>query len=67
VREPFRLLADVSGDPLWTVVAEADVGSADECFALERTLHGARRFGRQWLSCHDIVTSGRREISRVEG
>ena len=65
--EPFRLLTDVSGDPFWTVVAEATVGSVDEFFAIECKLRESEAVRQAMTGYHDLVTSGRREIYRVEG
>jgi hypothetical protein len=64
--EPFRLMTDVSGDPFWTVVAETAVGSVDEFFAIERTLRESEAVRQAMTGYHDLVTSGRREIYRVE-
>jgi hypothetical protein len=65
--EPLRLLTDVSGDPFWTVVAEANVGTVDEFFAIERKLRESDAVRQAMAGYHDLVTSGRREIYRVEG
>ena len=65
--EPLRLLTDVSGDPFWTVVAEASVGTVDEFFAIERKLRESDAVRQAMAGYHDLVTSGRREIYRVEG
>jgi hypothetical protein len=65
--EPFRLMTDVSGDPFWTVVAEATVGSVDEFFAIERKLRESEAVRQAMAGYHDLVTSGRREIYHVEG
>jgi hypothetical protein len=64
--EPFRLMTDVSGDPFWTVVAEANVGSVDEFFEIEGKLRGSDAVRQAMAGYHDLVTSGRREIYRVE-
>ena len=65
--EPLRLLIDVSGDPFWTVVVEANVGTVDEFFAIERKLRESDAVRQAMAGYHDLVTSGRREIYRVEG
>ena len=41
-QEPLRLLTDVTGEPFWTIVAEARVEKIDDFFALEQTAHGER-------------------------
>jgi len=37
-QEPMRLLTDVTGEPFWTIVAEAKVEKVDDFFAMEQTL-----------------------------
>ena len=64
--EPLRLLTDVSGEPFWTLVAEANVDTIDDFFALERTLMGNKALQEKMADYHDLVESGRREIFRVE-
>jgi hypothetical protein len=64
--EPFRLLTDVSGDPFWTLVAETNVEKIDEFFAMEQKLMASDSLRSALAGYHDIVTSGRREIYRVE-
>ena len=36
--EPMRLLTDVTGEPFWTIVAEAKVEKIDDFFAVEQKL-----------------------------
>ena len=64
--EPFRLMTDVSGDPFWTLVAETSVEKIDEFFAMEQKLMASDSLRSALAGYHDIVTSGRREIYRVE-
>ena len=64
--EPFRLMTDVSGDPFWTLVAETNVEKIDEFFAMEQKLMASDSLRSALAGYHDIVTSGRREIYRVE-
>lgn len=64
--EPFRLMTDVSGDPFWTLVAETNVEKIDEFFAMEQKLMATDSLRSAMAGYHDIVTSGRREIYRVE-
>jgi hypothetical protein len=64
--EPFRLLTDVSGDPFWTLVAETNVEKIDDFFAMEQKLMSSESLRSAMAGYHDIVTSGRREIYRVE-
>ena len=35
---PLRLLTDVSGEPFWTIVAEATVEKIEDFFSMEQTL-----------------------------
>ncbi|HET7696342.1 MAG TPA: hypothetical protein VFK57_11580 [Vicinamibacterales bacterium] len=64
--EPMRLLTDVSGEPFWTLVAEAKVERIDDFFALEKSLMANQALQKTMADYHDLVESGRREIYRVE-
>ena len=64
--EPLRLLSDVTGEPFWTVVAEAKVEGIDDFFAMEQQLMADETLRRNMADYHDIVDSGRREIYRIE-
>jgi hypothetical protein len=64
--EPFRLLTDVTGEPFWTLIAERTVSSIDEFLDMERSLMANEAFRSAMAGYHDLVTSGRREIYRVE-
>ena len=64
--EPMRLLTDVTGEPFWTIVAEARVEKIDDFFAVEQTLTANERLRTVMADYHDLVESGRREIYRVE-
>ena len=64
--EPMRLLTDVTGEPFWTVIAEAQVETIDDFFAMEQTLMANETLRKTMADYHDLVTSGRREIYRVE-
>ena len=44
--EPMRLLTDVSGEPFWTIVAEAKVEKIDDFFAVEQKLTQRQMFAR---------------------
>ena len=41
-QEPMRLLTDVTGEPYWTIVAEAKVEKIDDFFAMEQHAHDQR-------------------------
>jgi hypothetical protein len=64
--EPMRLLTDVTGEPYWTIVAEAQVEKIDDFFAMEQTLTANDTLRATMADYHDLVASGRREIYRVE-
>ena len=64
--EPMRLLTDVTGEPFWTLVAEAKVERIDDFFALEQTLTANETLRKTMADYHDLVLSGRREIYRIE-
>jgi len=64
--EPMRLLTDVTGEPFWTIVAEAKVEKIDDFFAVEQTLTANESVRKVMADYHDLVESGRREIFRVE-
>ena len=64
--EPMRLLTDVTGEPFWTIVAEAKVETIDDFFAVEQKLTADERVREAMADYHDLVESGRREIYRVE-
>ena len=64
--EPMRLLTDVTGEPFWTIVAEAKVEKIDDFFAVEQKLTSNESVGKAMADYHDLVESGRREILRIE-
>lgn len=64
--QPLQLLTDVSGEPFWTVVAEARVERIDDFFALEQKLMADETLRKTMADYHEIVGTGRREIYRVE-
>lgn len=65
--EPLRLLTDVSGEPFWTVVAEARVERVDDFFTLEADLMADESVRESMAGYHDLVHDGRREVYRIEG
>jgi hypothetical protein len=64
--EPLRLLTDVSGEPFWTVVAEAKVETIDQFFAVEQQLMANETLRESMSDYHDLVDGGRREVYRIE-
>jgi hypothetical protein len=65
-QEPLRVLTDVTGEPFWTVVAEARVAKIDDFFAIEHSLRANETLRQTMADYHDLVDSGRREIYRLE-
>ena len=63
---PMRLLTDVTGEPYWTLVAEAQVERIDDFFAMEQTLTANETLRTTMADYHDLVAGGRREIYRIE-
>ena len=64
--EPMRILTDVTGEPYWTVIAEATVEKIDDFFAVEQKLTTNETLRKTMADYHDLVATGRREIYRVE-
>ena len=65
-QEPLRVLTDVTGEPFWTIVAEAKVERVDDFLAMEERLAGNETLRKTMADYHDLVDSGRREIFRIE-
>lgn len=64
-RPPLRMLTDVSGEPFWTLIAEATVPTVDDFFSVEETLMADEDVRSAMAGYHELVESGRREIYRV--
>ena len=64
--EPMRFLTDVTGEPYWTIIAEAKVEKIDDFFALEQKLTNNETLRTTMADYHDLVDRGRREIYRLE-
>jgi len=65
-QEPMRLLTDVTGEPFWTIVAEAKVEKIEDFFAMEQKLTANESIRKAMSDYHDLVEDGRREIFRIE-
>jgi hypothetical protein len=65
-QEPLRVLTDVTGEPYWTIVAEARVETIDDFFAIEQKLTTNETVRKAMADYHDLVDRGRREIYRLE-
>lgn len=64
--EPLRLFTDVTGEPFWTIVAEAQVQKIDDFFAMEQQLMANETLRKGMADYHELVENGRREIYRLE-
>jgi hypothetical protein len=64
--QPLRLLTDVTGQPFWTIVAEANVETIDQFFSVEQQLMADETLQKAMADYHDLVDSGRREVYRIE-
>ena len=64
--EPMRLLTDVTGEPFWTIVAEAKVEKIEDFFAMEQRLMADEALQKTMADYHELVESGRREIYRID-
>ena len=60
------MLTDVTGEPYWTIVAEARVEKIDDFFAMEQKLTTNETLRKTMADYHDLVDRGRREIYRLE-
>ena len=65
-QQPLRLLTDVTGEPFWTLVAEASVEKIDDFLAAEQKLMANEALRKTMADYHDLIDSGRREIFRLE-
>ena len=65
-QEPLRVLTDVTGEPYWTIVAEARVEKIDDFFTMEQNLMANETLRKAMADYHDLVDRGRREIYRLE-
>jgi hypothetical protein len=65
-QEPLRLLTDVTGEPFWTIVAEAKVEKIEEFFAMEQNLMANETLRQTMSDYHELIDRGRREIYRIE-
>jgi hypothetical protein len=64
--EPLRVLTDVSGEPFWTIVVEAEVETVDDFFKIEQRLMANETLRKTMADYHDLIDRGRREIYRIE-
>ena len=64
--EPLHLLTDVTGEPFWTLVAEARVEKIDDFFSMEQKVMANETLRKGMADFHELIASGRREIYREE-
>ena len=65
-QKPMRLLTDVTGEPFWTIVAEAQVERIEDFFTFEQKLMANPTVRTAMADYHELVERGRREIYRIE-
>ena len=65
-QKPLRLLTDVTGEPFWTIVAEAEGANIDDFFSMESKLMANEALRKTMADYHALVQQGRREIYRIE-
>ena len=66
LKEPQRVMTDMSGECFWTVVAEQHVDSLEKYLELSRQTMTDPRVQKIMQGYHELVESGRREIFKVE-
>ena len=64
--EPLRLLTDVTGEPFWTIVAEANVEKIEDFFAVEQALMANESLRTTMADYHELIANGLSEIYRIE-
>ena len=63
--KPLRLLTDLSGEPFWTLVVEAETKSVAAFLDLEASLMDDPEAREAMTGYHDLLQQGRREIYRL--
>ena len=66
LKEPQRVMTDMSGERFWTVVAEQVVDSLEQYLEMTRQTMTDPRVQSIMKGYHDFVESGKREIFKVE-
>ncbi len=64
--KPFRLFTDISGEQFWTLVLESEFEALGDFHEMEGKVMSDARAQTAMAGYHDLVTSGRREIYKVE-
>jgi hypothetical protein len=65
-QQPLRVLTDVTSEPFWTIVIEANVEKIDDFFVLEQKLMANESVRKSMGDYHSLIDRGRREIYRLE-
>jgi hypothetical protein len=65
-QQPLRVLTDVTSEPFWTIVVEANVEKIDDFFILEQKLMANESVRKSMGDYHGLIDRGRREIYRLE-
>src|SRR5207249_2752553 len=66
MKEPQRVMTDMSGERFWTVVAEQAVESLEDYLKMSRQTMTDPRIQKIMQGYHDLVESGKREIYKIE-
>jgi len=61
-----RVMTDMSGERFWTVIAEQEVETLEQCLDLSRRTMTDPRVQKIMQGYHDLVESGKREIYKIE-
>ena len=66
LKEPQRVLTDMSGERFWTVVSEQAVENLEDYLQVTRQTMTDARVQKIMQGYHDFVEGGRREIYKIE-
>jgi hypothetical protein len=66
LKEPQRVMTDMTGERFWTVSAEQNVDSLEQYLDLSRQTMTDPRVQKIMQGYHEFVESGKREIYKVE-
>ena len=62
---PLRIYTDVSGEPFWTVVSDAEVETIDDFFAMSEKAMSQDEARQLMSGYHELIEKGRREIYKL--
>ena len=66
LKEPPRVMTDMSGERFWTVVSEQAVDTLEQYLEMTRKTMTNPRAQTIMQGYHDFVESGKREIYKIE-